>query len=217
MRAGKRAMDIFGAATGLVLVSPLLGLIALVILLSAGRPVFFRQVRVGQGGSTFRMWKFRTMVAGADRGPQLTVEGDDRIFAAGHVLRRWKLDELPQLLNVLVGDMTLVGPRPEVPRYVDRYTPRDRAVLDLVPGVTDPASVLYRNEGSILAASADPERLYVQTIMPEKIAINLAYAARATLWTDMTVILSTLTAGRFPIAGSARAEPLRGSGENHAG
>jgi lipopolysaccharide/colanic/teichoic acid biosynthesis glycosyltransferase len=139
------------------------------------------------------MWKFRTMIPDAEaRGLPLTVGRDPRVTRIGAWLRRLKLDELPQLFNVLVGDMTLVGPRPEVPRYVELYEAAERRVLDLVPGITDEASLRYADESTILATAADPERVYLDEIVREKIRLNLAYAARATVWTDVGVILTTL-------------------------
>ena len=193
MTTSKRIFDLCWTLPGLLLLAPLFGLIALAIWVNDRGPVFFRQERVGRGGRPFRMWKFRTMVVNAEAlGAQITVERDPRITAIGHGLRAGKLDELPQLLNVVAGEMSLVGPRPEVPHYVALYTPAQQAVLQLLPGITDPASVKYRNESALLAESADPERTYVETIMPEKIAINLAYAARATCWTDFRVIVQTV-------------------------
>jgi lipopolysaccharide/colanic/teichoic acid biosynthesis glycosyltransferase len=201
-----------GALIGLLTLWPLLLVIGAAIKLEDGGPVFFRQERVGIGGRRFRLWKFRTMVTDAERrGGQLTVGGDPRVTAAGRWLRQFKLDELPQLLNVLRGEMSLVGPRPEVPRYVGLYTAEQRAVLRLVPGITDPASIRYRDESAELARAVDPERLYVEEIMPEKIRLNLEYAARATPWTDFLVVLSTLrhlaaresrSGGRGPLVGS---------------
>jgi lipopolysaccharide/colanic/teichoic acid biosynthesis glycosyltransferase len=139
------------------------------------------------------MWKFRTMVSDAEtRGLPLTVGRDARVTRVGAWLRRLKLDELPQLFNVLVGDMSLVGPRPEVPRYVASYGAAERGVLELVPGVTDEASIRYADESSQLATATDPEGVYVNVIVPAKVRINLAYAARATVWTDVGVILATL-------------------------
>lgn len=188
----KRLLDVVASAAGLVALSPLLVGIAAAVKLDGG-PAFFRQERIGHRGRPFRMWKFRTMVPHAERlGPQLTAAGDPRITSTGRWLRRTKLDELPQLLNVLVGEMSLVGPRPEVPRYVARYTAEQRRVLELVPGITDPASVHYRDEGALLAAAPDPDRLYVERLMPDKIRRNLAYAATATVWSDVRVILQTL-------------------------
>ena len=193
MRPGKRALDIIAAIAGLLLLSPLFAAIAVAIKLQSHGPIFFRQERVGRGSAPFRIWKFRTMVADADRqGGVITVGKDPRITSMGRVLRRFKLDELPQLMNVLAGEMTLVGPRPEVARYVDHYTAAQRAVLDLVPGITDPASIEYRDEAAVLATHADPERAYIEQIMPRKIRLNLEYAARSTVRSDVTLILRTV-------------------------
>lgn len=193
MSRAKRALDLFGAAVGLFLLWPILLTVGLLVRLEDGGPVFFRQERVGHGGRSFRMWKFRTMVPDAERtGGQLTVGRDPRITSVGHWLRLTKLDELPQLLNVLIGEMTLVGPRPEVPRYVSMYTPGQLDVLTLRPGITDPASLRFRDEAAVLARSADPERVYIEAVMPEKIRLNLEYASRATVWSDLAVVLATL-------------------------
>ncbi len=193
MTPAKRLFDLAAAGTGLLVLAPLLAAIGLLILVEDGRPVFFRQERVGRDGRPFRIWKFRTMVRDAERrGTAITVGRDPRITRIGHWLRRFKLDELPQLWNVVRGEMSLVGPRPEVPRYVALYTPEQRRVLALVPGITDPASIAYRDEAALLAESDDPERLYVERIMPDKIRINLDYAARRSLWSDLRVILETL-------------------------
>lgn len=193
MTRAKRAFDRVSAGLGILLLAPLLGLIAVVIKLEDGGPVFFRQERVGYRGRPFRMWKFRTMVPDAEsRGLPLTVGRDPRVTRIGGWLRRLKLDELPQLFNVWAGEMSLVGPRPEVPRYVALYGPEERRVLELVPGITDEASIRYAEESELLATVPDPERLYVDEIVPEKIRLNLEYAARATVWTDLRVILATL-------------------------
>lgn len=193
MSSAKRVYDLFWSVLGLAVLLPAFAVVALLIKIDDGGPVFFRQERVGFGGRRFHVWKFRTMVIDAERrGGQLTVGQDPRITRVGAWLRSTKLDELPQLFNVLRGEMSLVGPRPEVPRYVELYAPEQRKVLDLVPGITDPASIRYRNESNLLAQSFDPERTYVEQIMPEKIALNLAYAAKATIWSDTMVILSTL-------------------------
>ncbi|HKV50178.1 MAG TPA: sugar transferase [Gemmatimonadaceae bacterium] len=189
----KRAFDVVAAALGLVLLGPLFLVIAMAIALEDGGPVFFRQQRVGRGGELFRVWKFRTMRVDAERGGgQLTVGQDRRITRVGRWLRSAKVDELPQLVNVLRGEMSLVGPRPEVPRYVALYSPAQRAVLDELPGITDPASLRYYDESVVLANAADPEGLYVSHVMPEKIRLNLEYAARATPLTDLFIVMSTL-------------------------
>ncbi|SRR6266571_3083536 len=192
MTRAKRTFDLVSAGFGVVLLAPLLALLALLVKAEDGGPVFFRQERVGYQGRPFRIWKFRTMIPDAEaRGLPLTVGRDPRVTRIGAWLRRLKLDELPQLLNVLTGDMTLVGPRPEVPRYVASYGAAERPVLELVPGVTDEASIRYADESTILAAVADPERVYVEQILREKIRLNLEYAARATVWTDLRVVLAT--------------------------
>jgi lipopolysaccharide/colanic/teichoic acid biosynthesis glycosyltransferase len=194
-RYGKRLLDIFCAAAGLILLAPLLAGIALAVKCSSRGPVLFRQERVGCGGETFKMWKFRSMIAGADTmGPLITAAGDSRVNRIGRYLRRWKLDELPQLWNVLCGDMSLVGPRPEVPLYVRDYTPAQRQVFTVRPGITDPASLRYRNEENILAAAADRESFYKQVILPCKIVLNLEYVQTFSWHLDLAVILRTLTA-----------------------
>lgn len=193
MTRAKRAVDVIGAGVGLVLLAPLFLLLALLIRAEDGGPVFFRQERIGYRGRRFRIWKFRTMVPDAEsRGLPLTGWRDPRVTRIGSWLRQLKLDELPQLLNVLVGDMSLVGPRPEVPRYVAAYTPAQRRVLELVPGITDEASLRYVDESTMFATAADPERRYVTEILPDKIRLNLWYAERATVWTDCRLILATL-------------------------
>ncbi|MFO0073238.1 MAG: sugar transferase [Gemmatimonas sp.] len=194
MSPAKRAVDVVASLTGSLLLLPLFAVIAVAVR-SDGGPVFFRQRRVGRHGREFHMWKFRSMVVRAEQtGPQLTAHGDPRITRVGRWLRRTKMDELPQLFNVLAGDMSLVGPRPEGPRYVALYTPTQRAVLALTPGITDPASLHYVDEWALLAEASDPEALYIGTLMPDKIARNLAYAQQATLASDVAVIVRTLLA-----------------------
>ena len=189
----KRWFDFFWSVVGLCLSWPIFVLIALVIKLEDGGPVFFRQERVGWRGRPFRIWKFRTMVVGAEKlGRPLTVGKDPRITRVGHWLRKTKLDELPQLINVLCGEMSLVGPRPEVPRYVDLYSTDQRRVLELKPGITDPASIIFRNESEVLAQVEDPERYYLEVVMPEKIRLNIEYAKHASIWSDIRVILQTI-------------------------
>src|SRR5467141_3157432 len=193
MTRAKRVLDLVGAGVGVVLLAPLFMLLALLVKAEDGGPVFFRQERVGYRGRPIRMWKFRTMIPdAAARGLPLTVGRDPRVTGIGAWLRRLKLDELPQLFNVLVGDMSLVGPRPEVPCYVASYGDAEQRVLELVPGVTDEASIHYADETALLATAPDPERFYVSEIVPAKIRLNLAYAARATVWTDVGVIIATL-------------------------
>jgi lipopolysaccharide/colanic/teichoic acid biosynthesis glycosyltransferase len=193
MSTAKRACDVIGASLGLVALLPLFMVVAAWIKLHDGGPVLFRQVRVGRHGDPFRMWKFRTMAIDAERrGGTLTVGDDPRITRVGRMLRSTRIDELPQLLNVLVGDMSLIGPRPEVLKYVDLYGPLERRVLELTPGMTDPASIKYRHESRILGQKADPELFYVNTVMPEKIRLNLEYASRATVWSDLLMVAKTV-------------------------
>lgn len=189
----KRLFDVLSAFAGLLLLMPLFILVAAAIKLDDGGPVFFRHERIGKGNKPFGMYKFRSMrVDAAQHGGPLTVGGDPRITRSGRWLRKSKLDELPQLWNVLRGEMSLVGPRPEVAKYVSLYTAEQRKVLDLVPGITDPASIKFRDEEQLLAQANEPERIYIETIMPEKIRLNLEYAAQATFWRDIGVILLTL-------------------------
>jgi lipopolysaccharide/colanic/teichoic acid biosynthesis glycosyltransferase len=190
----KRIFDLASSAAALLLLAPVLLLLALWIRLDSPGPVLFRQERVGRQGKLFRIHKFRTMVADApQRGPALTIGADARITRTGAWLRRTRLDELPQLIDVLVGDMSLVGPRPEVPRYVQHYPPalRDRA-LAVRPGITDPSSLAFLDEADRLAAAADPEREYIDNILPLKLQAAADYADRASLWTDLQVIGRTL-------------------------
>ena len=191
---GKRIFDLVFTTTGSILLSPLLVVIAAFIAAERSGPILYSQERVGLGGRPFRLWKFRTMRPDSDATALLTVEGDERVTPVGRSLRKWKLDELPQLWNVLRGEMSLVGPRPEVSRYVNLYTPEQRRVLDLKPGITDPASLAYRDESVVLRGAADIERLYVEELMPDKIRLNLEYARTASVWSDFVVILRTIGA-----------------------
>ena len=190
----KRTLDLLLALAGLALLWPLLLLAALWVKLDSPGPALFNQERVGRQGRSFRIHKFRTMRNDPAPGRQITVGADPRITRSGRWLRASKLDELPQLLNVLKGEMSFVGPRPEVPRYVALYTEEERRVLELRPGITDLASIKYRDEAEILARAADPERAYVDEVMRDKLRINLEYAARAGLWADLGVILKTVGA-----------------------
>jgi lipopolysaccharide/colanic/teichoic acid biosynthesis glycosyltransferase len=189
---GKRAFDLVGAALALVLLSPLLLLLALWIRLDSPGPVFYRQERVGRFGRPFRIHKFRSMRAGAG-GLPLTVGEDPRITRAGRLLRRTRLDELPQFIDVLRGDMSLVGPRPEVPKYVAHWpAPLRERALAVRPGLTDPSSLAFIDEAELLAHAADPERAYIETILPQKLQAAVDYADRASLWTDAAVLVRTV-------------------------
>ena len=191
----KRAMDIVLSAGALAVLWPLLLLIALAIVIDDPGPVFYRQVRVGRNGKTFRIFKFRSMVTDADKkGLAITVGRDRRITRVGAILRKTKLDELAQLLNVLFGQMSFVGPRPEVPKYVDMYTPYQRQVLLVRPGITDYASIAYRNENDLLAGADDPERMYIEQIMPDKIELNMKYLREISPLADIRLIFKTLVA-----------------------
>jgi lipopolysaccharide/colanic/teichoic acid biosynthesis glycosyltransferase len=191
----KRLFDVLASASGLILLAPALLAIALWVRLDSPGPALFRQRRVGRHGRHFDMYKFRTMADRADEGRQLTVGCDPRITRAGRFLRRSKLDELPQLLNVLEGTMSLVGPRPEVPRYVDRYPPAVRqTVLSVAPGITDLAAILYKDENDILGRAQDPERAYVETILPVKLEYYQRYVRERSFWLDLRIIFRTLAA-----------------------
>lgn len=191
----RRAFDIVASAGGLIVLSPLLLLVAVIIKATSSGEVLFRQQRVGLGGKPFKILKFRTMRTDAEKvGGQLTVGNDARITPVGRFLRAWKIDELPQLINVLKGDMSLVGPRPEVPRYVALYTPIQRQVLAVRPGITDPASIAFRSESELMANHEDPERFYIDSIMPEKLRINLEYLQRRSILADIGVLLDTVKA-----------------------
>jgi len=189
----KRWFDILCSGLGLLVLSPVGFLIGLSIKLSDRGPVFYRQIRIGQFGEPFCIWKFRSMVVNSDQmGAQVTKEKDPRITRIGRLLRKTKLDELPQLWNVLVGDMSLVGPRPEVPRYADLYTPEQREILKYKPGITDMASLLFRNEEMILRGAGDVEGFYLRYCLPKKIELNRQYGARATFLQDLRIILQTI-------------------------
>jgi lipopolysaccharide/colanic/teichoic acid biosynthesis glycosyltransferase len=191
----KRAFDLILSLIGLIVFGPVLLLLALWIKLGSKGPLFYRGARVGRGGRTFRIYKFRTMIVDADKvGPSSTGEDDPRITRCGKFLRRYKLDELPQLLNVLAGEMSFVGPRPQVQWAVDLYTPRERDLLKVRPGITDYASLVFRNEGEILRGSADPDKDYLEKIAPEKIRLGLLYVQSHSVGTDIKIILATVGA-----------------------
>jgi lipopolysaccharide/colanic/teichoic acid biosynthesis glycosyltransferase len=188
----KRLMDVVVSMLAVIILSPLLLIMGLAVALSSPGGAFFRQVRVGKGGREFRLLKFRSMKPGSEAKGQLTVGGrDPRITKVGHVLRRTKMDELPQLFNILAGDMSLVGPRPEVPKYVSLYTPEQRHVLNVRPGLTDYASLEYFEENKLLGASDDPERTYIEEVMPAKLALNLKYIQEMGMKTDLLILLRT--------------------------
>ena len=189
----KRLFDIlFSLIALLALAVPFL-VIVLAVRISSRGPAFFRQGRIGKDGAPFRIWKFRTMADGVlDTGLQVTSRDDARITAAGRFLRRWKLDELPQFLNVLAGEMSLVGPRPEVPCYVAMYSDEQRRVLSVRPGITDQASIEYAGEEHLLAGCEDTERTYVEQVMPRKLELNLRYIDTRSLWGDAVLILRTV-------------------------
>lgn len=190
----KRGLDIAASAVGLALLSPVMLAIGVAVKRHDGGPVFHRALRVGRGGQTFNLYKFRTMVVGADqKGPGITASGDSRITPIGRWLRKTKLDELPQLINVLVGDMSLVGPRPEDPAYVALYTPEQRVVLRVRPGITSAASLAFRHEEGILSG-LDWEATYRNVVMPAKLRIDLDYLAGRSLWSDIGLIFRTLGA-----------------------
>lgn len=190
----KRILDFVVTALGLIVASPLLLLLCLLIKLSDSGPIFYRANRIGKGGVPFAVYKFRTMIVDADKlGPAVTASGDSRVTPIGAFLRRTKLDELPQLLNVFNGEMSLVGPRPEDLRYVALYTPAQRQILDFVPGITSAASLAYRHEEQMLTGD-DWETVYQTKVMPEKIAIDLAYMGSANVITDLKLIFQTVFA-----------------------
>jgi lipopolysaccharide/colanic/teichoic acid biosynthesis glycosyltransferase len=190
----KRLFDLAAATAGLLVLAPLLVLVALWIKLDSPGPVFYRQERVGRRGMIFGIYKFRTMAA-ASAGAQLTVGDDTRITRAGRFLRRHKIDELPQLINVVQGTMSLVGPRPEVPCYVAHYPPRVRAVvLSVTPGITDWASIHFKDENAILGRAINPEQAYIDTILPAKLAYYERYVHEQGFWTDLQIIWQTLAA-----------------------
>ena len=199
----KRALDIFGSALGLLILLPVLIIVGIIIKLDSPGPVFFRQERLGQRGRRFRILKFRSMVVGAAHtGTALTVCADRRITRAGMFLRRTKLDELPQLINVLAGDMSIVGPRPEVAEFVKFYTPNQRAIiLSMRPGMTDYAAILFRDESSLLGQGRDPVEVYRREIMPAKFACYERYSREIGLVNDLSIIFATillLVTGRIP-------------------
>lgn len=189
----KRLFDIICSLLGLLILFPFLVVVAVAIALDSKGPILFLQQRIGKGGEPFFLFKFRTMHVGADKGTAITVGNrDPRITRIGYYLRKIKMDELPQLINVLKGEMSFVGPRPEVKKFVDLYTSEQRRVLDVAPGMTDYASILFRNENELLAGKSDPVAFYVDHIMPQKLQLNLEYINSNNLWIDIKILFKTL-------------------------
>ena len=188
----KRLFDIFASGIGLLVLSPLFLVVAIWIKCDSKGPVFYKQQRVGRGNKDFWLYKFRSMRPGSDKQGLITVGGrDPRVTRSGYFIRKYKLDELPQLINVFLGDMSLVGPRPEVRKYVEMYTQEQMHVLDVRPGITDLASIRYRNENELLEQAEDPDRYYVEVIMQDKLKINLEYVAEHSFWYDIKLIFMT--------------------------
>ena len=189
----KRLFDICFSLLGLIATSPILLLISILIEIESKGPVFYMQTRVGKNNQDFKIFKFRTMYVGSDKKGLLTLgDKDSRVTKIGYYLRKYKLDELPQLINVLNGSMSFVGPRPEVRKYVGFYTKEDLQILQVKPGVTDYASIAFRDEAELLKETKDPEKLYIEEIMPKKIALNKKYISKPSVFTDVKIILKTI-------------------------
>ncbi|MFH1843164.1 MAG: sugar transferase [bacterium] len=204
----KRFFDCLASGCGLILLSPLLCLVAALVKLTSAGPIFFRQERVGRGGNPFRIFKFRTMAADSHRqGRNITVKGDCRITRLGRILRHTKIDELPQLINVLCGEMSLVGPRPEVPEYVDMFWHEFESILKIRPGITHRASILFRNEEELLDRSDDPERFYIERVMPRKLQLYAQDLDQESLRDDVRTILDTI----FKVGKQEAEEPATAS------
>lgn len=188
----KRFFDIVASGLGLIVLSPVFLVLAIWIKADSKGPVFYRQVRVGKGNKDFLLYKFRSMRPDSDKGSLITIGGrDPRITRSGYFIRKFKLDEFPQLINVFKGDMSLVGPRPEVRRYVDLYSPEQLKILEVRPGITSLASIRYRNENEILGAANDPDRAYIEQVMPDKLKIDMEYIGHDNLINDIKIIFKT--------------------------
>lgn len=188
----KRFFDLIASGLGLICLSPILLVVAIWIKCDSKGPVFYRQVRVGQYNRDFRIFKFRSMHVGSDKGSLVTIGGrDPRVTRSGYFIRKFKIDELPQLINVFIGDMSLVGPRPEVRHYVNYWTPEQMHVLDVRPGITDPASIRFRNENELLEQAEDPEKYYIEVVMQEKLKLYLEYVQNASFFYDLKLIFLT--------------------------
>ena len=188
----KRLFDVFASGCGLLVLSPIFLIMAIWIKLDSEGSVFYRQVRVGRNNNDFRIFKFRSMRVGSDKGSLVTIGGrDPRITRSGYFIRKYKLDEFPQLINVFLGEMSLGGPRPEVRHYVNYWTEEQMHVLDVRPGITDPASIKFRNENELMEKAKDPEDYYINVIMQEKIKLYLEYVQNASFWYDIKLIFQT--------------------------
>ena len=188
----KRLFDIIASGCGLLVLSAVFLVMAIWIKLDSDGPIFYRQVRVGRNNKNFKIFKFRSMRVGADKGSLVTIGGrDPRITRSGYFIRKYKLDEFPQLINVFLGQMSLVGPRPEVRHYVNYWTPEQMHVLDVCPGITDPASIKFRNENELMEKAEDPEDYYINVIMQEKMKLYLEYVQNASFWYDIKLIFKT--------------------------
>lgn len=188
----KRIFDIILSLFGLIILLPFMLIIAIFIKLDTKGPIFFKQLRVTKNGREFKIFKYRTMKVGSDKYSQITIGEDSRITKVGSFLRRYKLDEIPQLINVLIGDMSLVGPRPEVPKYVALYTDEQKEILKARAGITDYASIEFSNENDLLASEENPEKAYIEKIMPKKIELNKKYLSEISILTDIKIILLTI-------------------------
>ena len=188
----KRIFDITLSLFGLIILLPFMLIIAILIKIDSKGPVFFKQIRVTKNGKEFKIFKYRTMKVGSDKYSQITVGKDDRITKIGLFLRKYKLDEIPQLINVFIGDMSLVGPRPEVPKYVALYTEEQKEILKVRAGITDYASIEFSDENDLLASEEEPEKAYIEKIMPKKIELNKKYLSEISILTDIKIILLTI-------------------------
>ena len=188
----KRIFDITLSLFGLIILLPFMLIIAILIKIDSKGPVFFKQIRVTKNGKEFKIFKYRTMRVGSDKYSQITVGKDDRITKIGSFLRKYKLDEIPQLINVLIGDMSLVGPRPEVLKYVALYTDEQKEILKVRAGITDYASIEFSDENDLLASEEEPEKAYIEKIMPKKIELNKKYLSKISILTDIKIILLTI-------------------------
>ncbi len=188
----KRIFDITLSLFGLIILLPFMLIIAILIKIDSKGPVFFKQIRVTKNGKEFKIFKYRTMKVGSDKYSQITVGKDGRITKLGSFLRKYKLDEIPQLINVLIGDMSLVGPRPEVPKYVALYTDEQKEILKVRAGITDYASIEFSDENDLLASEEEPEKAYIEKIMPKKIELNKKYLSEVSILTDIKIILLTI-------------------------